>query len=302
MPLLFKLRSISRLSLLIIGLAPALWGAELSAWVGEARPGDEAPPSLCVSRSGLSAYYLEERVELQQRHGSWTLYWSARRPRGFKSEEAVALLTSAEVAELLHTLARRLNAPQLRALRHSSPAPSGGGEDRGGCPKRLSAPQRASSRTPWGVMTQLSLFVAAHERAPEWLLEGLSGAERARQRRDGLWLHWPLGDLEAQLDPSGQEAYGLIESLLQRHLARPLPSDQLLTAAERGQLLVKTDRPARLEIDGVSYGLPTLKPIPVSPGLHSLSLYPLEPPYGPFRYRQIEVEQGKLTRLQLTLE
>lgn len=276
------------LFILLALLEVSLPSVEAYGWVSAALEGDEHPPTLCVYRAGLSSFYVHERVEIQQRHGSWTLYWSAARPTGFTSEEQVALLTEEELAQLLLGLAGRLTAPPLNArVQALETSPS--------CPP-------ASPSEGWGVQTTLSLYIAPHERVPLTLLRGLSSEQQAKRAARGLWLQWSLGDVEAQLDPSAELAYELIERLLSTHVSRPFPTDQLLTPQERGHLLVKTSRPARLAIDGVSYGRPTQKPIPTSPGLHTLTLYPFTPPFGPFTYRQVEVERGKLTRLTLSLE
>jgi len=280
------LRQLTR-SLLLFVATPS---ASASAWVGAPATGDASPPTLCVTRSGPSAFYVQEQVELQQRHGSWTLYWRATRPTGFGSEEQVALLTEAESATVLNKLAQRLSTPSRPSRpRLSSAQP--------GCP----APSPAQ-QPRWGVHTTLSLFLAPDAHPPEGLLADLSRAERATQAERGLWLQWSLGDVEASLDPRGEVIYSLVEALLSAHLERPPLTDQLLTEQERGQLLVKLSRPARLEVDGVSYGVPSQRPLLISPGLHTLTLYPLSPPFGPFTYRQVEVERGKLTRLTPPLQ
>ena len=268
------------LTLSLLASSPAA-----SAWVGAPAVGDESPPTLCVTRSGPSSFYVQEQAELQQRHGSWTLYWRGTRPAGFGSEEQVALLTQAESATLLTGLAQRLSSlprslrPRLHSAQPTCPTPSPAHQPR------------------WGIDTTLSLFLAPTAQLPEPLLAHLNPAERSTQLERGLWLQWELGDVEASLDPRGALVYALIEGLLSAHLERPPLTDQLLTEQERGQLLVKLSRPARLEVDGVNYGVPSQRPLLMSPGLHTLTLYPLSPPFGPFTYRQVEVERGKLTRL-----
>lgn len=260
------------------------------AWISSPHLGDEQPPTLCVLRHGLNAYYVEERIELQQRHGSWTLYWHASRPKGFKQEERVALLTEEESHQFLLDLATKLSSSDLITQRQVP-------QQSQFCPP----PPIMNSRI-WGVQTTISLFLSANEHPPLTLLQNLPQDFKKLQKKQGLWLQWPLGDIETQLNPSAEQSYALIEQILSRYIQRPYPIDQLLIAQEQGLLLIKLNRPARLEVDGVNYGFPTVQPIPVSIGLHTLSLYPLSAPFGPFHYRQIEVEQGKLTRLSLTLE
>lgn len=234
--------------------------------------------ALCVRRKGPALIDREERATLTRRYGSWTLRVHTERAEGFGSDVGLALVTAQEAFEVMSAVLRGLSA--LSEPPVTRPYREGGFEV---CPP-VSPPTRLKGVDVW---------VSVLERAQAHDQEG---AEPAR------WLTWRLRDPARNLNPAPARALAPFEALRRALSPRPPPHDVLLTAEERGQLLVRVPRPTRLLIDGVEYGLLGVEPLTVAPGRHTLKLYPLSPPYGPFQYRGVEVERGKLTRLSLDLD
>ena len=234
--------------------------------------------ALCVRRQGPALIDREERVTLTRRYGSWTLRVHTERAQGFGSDVGLALVTHQEASEVMSMV--------LRGLRALSEAPVTRPYHEGGfevCPPLTEPTPREG----------VEVWVSVLERA-----QGHDQKEVLPAR----WLTWRLHDPARNLNPAPASALAPFEALRRALSPRPPPHNVLLTAEERGQLLVRVPRPTRLLIDGVDYGLLGVEPLVVAPGRHTLTLYTLSPPYGPFQYRGVEVERGKLTRLSLDLD
>ena len=120
-------------------------------------------------------------------------------------------------------------------------------------------------------------------------------------RRGGLEHRFAALNPEVHVNPRYRAVIALVRAAVETAVGPTGFSDGRVRAGEAGFLRLKTDRPARVRIDGVEFGLgPPFDGLKLVAGTHLLETLPTAG--GRAQRFEITIDRGKTTSLQLTLE
>lgn len=125
-----------------------------------------------------------------------------------------------------------------------------------------------------------------------WVIRVAQGA-----RRHAVTVDDPF----ERFDGAHAEVIALVRGRVEAELGQAIFQDPMLLRTEAGTLNLRTDRPARVRLDGVLLGAPTpIRGLRVEAGTRKVEFLPVGG--GPPVVHEVRVEAGRATSLNLTLE
>jgi hypothetical protein len=244
----------------------------------------DEPWVICLLTEGPHLIYTAHLYTVQPRYGTWTVDWRRYRPRGYVYDEEVGLVTTVNLQRSLDRLLKIVRDNQLKPeLIESSPPCS---------------PEEVEARP-------LSSLVLDSPSITTWLwvLSPESTSAISKLGVQYRWYQWRFNDPHLAIHPAPRTLIRTVKDLVHTSAPPQEDVDRLLKFAERGSLILKISKPARVWIDGVYQGeWPSLRLIYLPDGHYSIHVVPLDPRYEVISYEDVEVLAGRQTTFKVQVE
>ena len=264
----------------------------------------DEPWVMCLLTEGPHLVYRAHLYTVQPRYKTWTVDWRRYRPRGYRHDEEVGLVTTDHLQRALSDLMRvaRQGALKPVVVHTAPPCTTEEVEER---ERHLDAPQ--------GPLITTWLWVLAptdqpHKRPRS--SEHRRGQSTPPQMKANIeqpvsyrWYRWRFEDPHLDVQSAPRELIETVKRLVHTSAPPQEEIDLLLKPAERGSLILKVSQPARVWIDGVYQGdWPSLRMIYLPNGHYSIHVVPLDAHYEPISYEGVEILAGRQTTFKIQVE
>ena len=241
-------------------------------WVGSPVGKQGEPWFVCLIISGSRLTYTSKIYAIQARNQSWTAEWRRHRPKPFKMDEGVGLVTTYELAQVHEKLEQLAQQTGLATqITESSP------------PCDLDRPQRRTKQS-------------------EYLAEIWLRRKDPKQKKY-TWSYWSLNHPHLTVDQTANLMIQSISSLVDQVAEEAEDLDGLLTSKDSGLLLLTVTAPSQVWLNGVNHGQwPRTHPLRLAPGVYQVRVKPNRSSQNEVVFEGLEIAAGTKTKFKVEVE